>query len=194
MAITKDMMLLLPMPGGALQEIIIQQEYVERVILRSAEHEAGHVVAAHYCGARVLGITVGFDPVRGAQAQTGGMFVQALYQHAPWPIETVCMIKAAGPAADVLHHGEYDEVGASMDLRDIEAVSGVASLEPHLSKAKELLADHASELLRIRTALEASLATDKEWMLGILPNGNRGALLLDEAALLRCLIHEPTEV
>ena len=47
-----------PMAGYE-QEIIVPGEYVETVILRAAEHEAGHIIAAHHFNARVFGIAVG---------------------------------------------------------------------------------------------------------------------------------------
>jgi hypothetical protein len=49
----KDLMFLLPQIGYD-QEIIIQAEYVESIMLPALEHETGHIMAAHYYGARVL--------------------------------------------------------------------------------------------------------------------------------------------
>jgi hypothetical protein len=50
--------------NGREQEIIIPGEYVESIMLPAAEHEAGHVIAAHHHNPRVLGIAVGFIPTQ----------------------------------------------------------------------------------------------------------------------------------
>ena len=46
------------MTDGHEQEITIPAEYVESIMLPAAEHEAGHIIAAHHHNVRVLGIGV----------------------------------------------------------------------------------------------------------------------------------------
>jgi hypothetical protein len=48
----------LPMKGYQ-REIIIAAEHVESIILRAAEHEAGHIIAAYHFGA--LGLELRWD-------------------------------------------------------------------------------------------------------------------------------------
>jgi hypothetical protein len=51
----------LPLPNGLEQEVTILGEYIESIILRAAEHEAGHLLAAyHFYAALRAGIAVGF--------------------------------------------------------------------------------------------------------------------------------------
>lgn len=169
--------------NGREQEIIIPAEYVESIMLPAAEHEAGHVIVAHHHHARVLGIAVGFIP----ELEQRAMFLQALYAWKDWSIETQCVVKAAGPAADMLYLGEFGEQGASGDLRDIEHLTGKASLEPYLGIAKEILAGYPAQFKCIATLLHESLENVEERTLGFLPDHRIGALLLDEAQLSQCL-------
>jgi hypothetical protein len=178
----KDLMFLLPQIGYD-QEIIIQAEYVESIMLPALEHEAGHIAAAYHYGARLLGIGVGFMPERNQQ----GMFMVALYQSEDWTIETHCVVKAAGPAADVLFFGGFSEKGASGDLADIEGLTGKASLDPYLGVAKEILATYAEQIKCIAAALRERLENVEERRLGTLPGGRIGALILDESQLMQCV-------
>jgi hypothetical protein len=172
----------LPMNGHE-QEIIIPAEYVESIMIPAAEHEAGHIIAAHHHNARVLGIAVGFIP----ELEQHGMFLQSLYATKDWSIETQCVVKAAGPAADILYLGGFGEKEASGDLRDIEQLTGTASLEPYLSRAKEILARYPTQFKSITTLLRESLENVEERTLGVLPDGRIGTLLLDETQLMQCL-------
>lgn len=169
--------------NGVEHEITIPGDYVETVIVPSAEHEAGHIVAAHHNGARVLGIAVGFIP----ELEQRAMFLQALYSSKGWPPEIECVVKAAGPAADELYFGGYTEQGVSQDLRDIEQLTGIACLEPHLGAAKAILAGYADQIVRISTLLRGQLESVEEWTLGVLPGGHIGTLLLNETQLMQCL-------
>src|ERR1019366_847072 len=173
----------LPLMNGHEQEIIIPAEYVESIMLPTAEHEAGHIIAAHHHNARVLGIGVGFIP----ELELRGMFLQALYACKEWSIESQCVVKAAGPAADMLYLGGFGENEASGDLRDIEHLTGKASLEPYLGMAKEILAGYPAQFKSITTLLRESLENVEERALAVLPNNRIGALLLDEAQLMQCL-------
>ena len=169
--------------NGIEQEIILPPEYVESTMLPAVEHEAGHIVAAHHFGARVLGISVGFIPEQNQR----GMFFQAIYAWKDWSVETECIVKAAGPAADLLYQGKLDEKAVSMDLQDIRELSGIASLEPYLSLAKSVFEQYPDEFKCVVSALRKSIDSDEERTLGRLPNGRIGALLLDEAELMQCL-------
>jgi len=177
----------LPMNGFE-QEIIIPGQYVEQIMLPAAEHEAGHIIAAYHLKARVLGIAVGFLPERAKQA----VFLQALYG---WnensaeasDLQSQCIVKAAGPAADFLFRGGFTEQDASGDLADIKALTGQAEFEPFFGKAKTILSGYAREFDCIARALRAAIDSDAELTMQLLPTKTVGALLLDEPQLLRCL-------
>jgi len=163
------------------EQFAIPADYVESVLLPSAEHEAGHVIAAHHLNARVLGIAIGFAP------DEKQMFLQTLYQWKDSTVEDKCVVKAAGPAADILFNGGPDEQSARRDLQDIENLTGRASLEPFLGTAKSILAGYASEFRCITKAFRNALGLEEERSLGVLPGGDFGALLLDDGQLLKCL-------
>jgi hypothetical protein len=169
--------------NGYEQEIIIPAEYVESIIVPGAEHEAGHIIAAHHYGGRVLGIGIGFIP----ELEKRGMFLQALYQWKDWSIETQCVVKASGPAADILYFRGFSEAAASGDLRDIEELTGKASLEPYLGMAQEILVGYSTQLKGIATLLRESLENFEERTLGLLPDYRIGTLLVDETLLMQCL-------
>ena len=170
-------------PGnGWDQEVLIPTEFLRSVILPAVEHEIGHIVAAAHFGAVIFGIGVGFIPER----STDGMFFQAIYGWEECPAETQCIVKAAGLAADLIYRGRIDDEGAKGDLNDIEALSGVRSLEPYLSHAAELLFSYRSEIAWVAERLRAAL-TDGQWKRMIrLPNGRMVALFMDEAKLREC--------
>ncbi len=176
-----DLRLLLPIPGGD-QELFIPAALVSQVMFPSVEHEVGHIVAAAHHGAYVMGIGVGFirKPTR------RGLFFQAIYGWESCPTNIQCLVKAAGPAADLLYRGTIDESGASGDLTDIEILSGVRSLEPYLSDAQRLLSGYANEISWIAQRVKCALA-DGSWRRMVeLPNGSHAAFLIDEAELSRC--------
>jgi hypothetical protein len=165
------------------QAIIIPGEYVESIVLRAVGHEAGHIIAAHHHRARVVGICIGFIPERNRQ----GMFIQALYESKDWSVETCCVVKAAGPAADLLYQGGFSDESASGDLRDIERLTGRASLEPYLSMAKEILVRYPTQFRCIIAALSKAIETAEDCVLEVLPDNNVGAFLLDGEQLMKCL-------
>jgi hypothetical protein len=104
----------LPMDNGMEQEILIPAVYVHTIMIPAAGHEAGHGVVAHHYGARVIGIAVGFIPERRHQ----GMLLHALHEDkSDWSTETRCVVKAAGPAADLLIRDAINEQGASGNLQ-----------------------------------------------------------------------------
>jgi hypothetical protein len=177
------------MNGYEQEIIIIPGEYVESIMVPAAEHEAGHIIAAHHLNARGLGIAVGFLPDRSQQ----GMFLQALYGWKHASVETKCVVLAAGPAADILFRGGLNELGASGDLQDIEALTGQASFGPFLGLAKNVLAPYTSEFSCISEALRRSFEMKAERNLELLPTGHVGTLLLDEAQLMRCLSKGPSQ-
>jgi|NGEPerStandDraft_6_1074524.scaffolds.fasta_scaffold79383_2 hypothetical protein len=170
-------------PGnGWEQEVFVPTEFVRSVILPAVEHEIGHIVTAAHFGAVIFGIGVGFIPKR----STDGMFFQAIYGWEECPTETQCIVKAAGPAADLLYRGRIDDRGAKGDLSDIEALTGVRSLEPYLSQATELLSGYRSEIAWVAERLRAALI-DGQWRRMIrLPNGPMVALFINEAELREC--------
>jgi hypothetical protein len=165
------------------QEIIIPSEFVNGIILKGAAHEAGHIVVAHHLEARVFGIGLGFLPER----SNAGIFLQAIFGWRNATIENQCIAAAAGPAADLLCHGEVDEEAASGDLQDIAAFTGTASLDPYLNTAKTIISKHMDELTRITDALQRAVHAEGDRKMGLLPNGRTGALLLDERQLIWCL-------
>lgn len=180
----KNLKFWLPMNGYE-QEIIVPGEGVESVIVRSGEHEAGHVIVAHHFGAMVWGIAVGLRSVRDER----GMYVQALYALRNSTVENECVVKAAGPAADLLFHGGFDEISARGDLQDIENLTGQSSFEPFLETAKAILQQYTGAFRCITSALRYSLEAVTERNLVPLPTQveQMGALLLNQAQLMTCL-------
>jgi hypothetical protein len=152
--------------------------------LRAAEHEAGHLLAAyHFDAALLAGIAVGFLPER----QQDGMHLFAIYGWEGWSVETQCTVIAAGPAADVIYHGGFTEIGASGDLHDIQQLTGVESLEPYLTTAKGILVGYDEKFHCIAASLRQSVETMGERTLEQLANGKIGTLLLDESQVRACL-------
>jgi hypothetical protein len=169
----------LPLDAYRQQEIIVPAQYVDSIMLRAAEHEVGHAIVAHHYQARVFGIGVRM-PARGQN----GMTLFALYGSNGWSIETQCVVKAAGAAADVLYHGGFDDESASGDLRDIESLTGIAALEPYLSTAKQLLSGYADKLERTVTALRNAIVGPQQRTFEILPDNRVGTYFLNERELL----------
>lgn len=171
------------MPGyGWEQEVFITAEVVRSLILPAVEHEIGHIVAAAHFGAVIFGI--GLGPI--SERSTDGYSFQAIYGWEECPIETQCIVKAAGPAADLLYRGRLDDRAAKGDLNDLEALSGVRSLEPYLSQAMELLSGYRSEIAWVAERLRAAL-TDGQWRRMIrMPNGRLIALYIDEVTIREC--------
>jgi len=164
---------------GIEKEILIPAEYVDSIMIPAAEHEAGHAIAARHFGGRVFGIAVGFIP----EQDKRGMFFQVIYDHDDWPIVTQCVVKTAGPAADLLSNRPICERGASVDLKDIENLTGIRSFDPYLEQAKRLLHGYSQELEAVSAEIRKELTSPRDRYLGLLPNGRIGSLLIDEAAL-----------
>jgi hypothetical protein len=171
------------MPGnGWEREVFISAEFVRSVILPAVEHEIGHIVVAAHFGAVVFGI--GLGPI--SERSTDGWFFQAIYGWETASAETRCIVLAAGPAADLLYRGRIDDGGANGDLNDIEALTGVRALEPHLNRAAELLSGYRREIACVSERLRKAL-TDGQWRRMIrLPNGRLVALFINEAELREC--------
>jgi hypothetical protein len=165
------------------QEIIIQAEHVANTILPAAEHEAGHLVAAHYLGAEVVGIAIGFMP----GSPSSEMTLHAIYGWAQSSTEAECIVKAAGPAADILFYGGYKKLAASGDLKDIETLTGKASFDPFLEKAMDILRQHKANLECIADVTRVALGRQEDRTIGILPNGWNGSMLVERPQLLACL-------
>ncbi len=173
--------LLMPFNGGE-QEVFVPAEFVLSVILPAVEHEIGHIVAAAHFGALIVGI--GLGPI--SERSTDGWFFQAVYGWEEAPVETKCIVLAAGPAADLLYRGRIDEGAASGDLNDIEALTGTRSLEPYLERATDLLSEYRSEIAWVAERLSEAL-TDGEWRRMVrLPNGRLVVLFIDEPTLREC--------
>jgi hypothetical protein len=173
--------LLMPINGWE-QEVFVPADFVLSLILPAVEHEIGHIVAAAHFGAMIFGI--GLGPI--SERSMDGWFFQAVYGWESVPVETKCIVLAAGPAADLLYRGRVDDQGASGDLDDIEVLSGVRSLEPYLNCATELLSGYRNEIVWVAERLRAAL-TDGKWRrMTRLPNGRLVALFIDEAKLREC--------
>jgi hypothetical protein len=178
----KPLRLWLPVNGGE-QELIIPGAQVAIIAGPGGFHEAGHIVAAHHLGARVFGIALGAQPQRSERQ----MFLLSIYGWRGVPKEATCIAKAAGPAADFLFGGEINAMSAGGDLADIEVLTGISSFEPFLSQASKIVSDYYSAVLRIAEAVRRSVAERNEHWIGELPNGELGAMLVDEDELMRCL-------
>lgn len=175
--------------NGQEMPIVIDGDYVERVILPSAEHEAGHITAAHHLNARVRGIAVGFV----SYGTHGEMFLQAVYSWKQSTIQNKCVVKTAGPAADLFFHGEFDKEGAKRDLQDIQNLSGETSFDPYLEPAKEIISLRERECRCVAKALRYEIGLDVERTLEVGPDNYVATFLLDEAQLLSCLSALPGE-
>ncbi len=171
----------LPM-GGREQQLLIPKQYIDQILSPSGVHEAGHVLAAKLLGGTVVGIAISVIPERARE----GLFVNSIYGFQSAPVEVQCVVKAAGPAADCLFQGGLSEIAASGDLRDIEGLTGISSLEPYLTMATELLGPHESKVRLIASKMLANLSKVHDSSLRPLPNGWVGAMLLDETELLAC--------
>lgn len=79
------------------------------------------------------------------------LVIQAIYAWNGWSIENQRVVIAAGPAADMLYFGGFNE--QALDLLDIERLTGKSSLEPYLGRAKEILAGYAAQVKSITTLL-----------------------------------------
>jgi hypothetical protein len=156
------------------QELIIPGEVVDSLMLPAVEHEIGHIIAAAHFQAVLFGIGVGFLPERGKD----GIYFQAVYGWENCPLENQCVVAAAGPAADLLYRGAVDERAAIGDLADIERMTGVRALEPHLTAAKEILSRYPDEIAWASDMLRKELRSDVERNFIRLPN---------EKNLSRCL-------
>lgn len=172
--------ILVPILGGEC-EAFVPADFVESVLLPAVEHEVGHIVAAAHFGAIPIGIGIGLIPER-----SQSFHFQAAYGWEGWSTETRCIVSAAGPAADLIYRGAVNEAGASGDLNDIEALTGLRSLEPYLLKAQEILSKYNNEIVWTAAQLRSSLA-DGQWRKMIrLPNGKMVALFIDEAKFREC--------
>lgn len=169
--------------NGKEMPLIIPADQVESAILPSAEHEAGHITAAHHLHAEVLGIAVGIVP-NGTQ---GRWILQALYKWKDSTIRDKCVVKTAGPAADLLFHGAFDKKGAAQDLEDIRILTGEASFEPYLDSATEIISLRKNECTCVAEALKAEVTLDIERVIEIMPGKHVSTLLLCKAQLLKCL-------
>lgn len=168
--------------GGWDQEVFVPAEVVISMILPAVEHEIAHIVAAAHFGAMTVGI--GLGPI--SERSKDGWFFQAIYGWEEAPVETRCVVLAAGPAADFLYRGRVDEGGASGDLNDIETLTGVRSLEPYLSRATELLSGYRSDISWVAERLRAALTDGEGRRMIRLPNEQQVALFIDEAMLREC--------
>jgi hypothetical protein len=173
--------------NGKEMPLVIPGDQVESFILPSAEHEAGHITAAHHLNARVLGIAVGIVS-NGIQGQ---WILQSVYSWKGSTIEDKCVVKAAGPAADLFFHGEFDKEGAKRDLEDIRRLSGETSFDPYLEPAKAIIALREQECRCLANVLRHAIALDVERTLDVYPDKDVVTFLLDEAQLLRCLSATP---
>jgi hypothetical protein len=167
---------------GREEELLIPAEFVRAVILPGVEHEVGHVVAAAHHGATILGVGVGFIQRPGRS----GVFFQAVYGWEEVSAEIQCVVKAAGPAADLMFRGRIDDAGASGDLDDIEGLSGMKSLEPYLSEAQAILNRYRPEVGWLSARLRTALLDGQRRTMVLLPNGQSTAFFIDQRDLEDC--------
>ena len=170
-------------------------------MLRRVEHEPGHAVAAHHLGAMIIGIAVGFMPER------KGMFFYTSFgwgssnrpDYQRGALEDECIVKTAGPAAEVIFHGSFDSLGASGDLQDIGVLTKnpSPSFSPYMDKAQQLLRAHDEELRSISYLLETRIKERAGMLPGVTPieprtlvrltDGRMGDWLLTDSDLLSVL-------
>jgi hypothetical protein len=170
------------------QELIIPRQFISEILVASAVHEAAHIVAAHHLGGVVVGIAISQMP--GNEAV--GLFVNAIYGFESFQVDSECLVKAAGPAAEILFQGACSEITAREDVLDIEKLTGTASLEPYLTRAMELLRGHELEVKAVAAKMRENLGKIDNSTLGPLPNGWRGVLLVGSDELGLCLKERAT--
>jgi hypothetical protein len=114
-------------------------------------------------------------------------------------IEEECIVKTAGPAADLMFHGSIGKSEASGDLKDIGVLSNNPnpSFDPYMDKTQKLLRAHDEEVRTISHLLETriteqagilpSVTTDDYRTLVRLPDGRMGDWILSDADLMPLL-------
>ena len=85
---------------------------------RTAYHEAGHAVMALALGRPVDHVSIRPDAQRLGHCD----FRKPVFRPSEDWLEREMLISLAGPAAEGLFAGEYDEVGAAFDFRQAEGV------------------------------------------------------------------------
>ena len=168
--------------GESLQHLDTIPDYGVALMLRAAEHEAGHTIAAHHLKAGIRGIALayGSDPL-------AGLHIQSLCEWTESTIEAQCIVSAAGPAAQALYCGGFTDAEAQGDLANIAEMTGVRSLEPYLTAAKDILRNYPNQIKRIATLLRESFEKDEQCESEELVDGMFGWMLLDEDELMGCL-------
>jgi hypothetical protein len=176
-----NLRLVLPLQNGE-QELLVPASFVATVMLPGIEHEIGHIVAAAHHNATILGVGVGFIH----KPDRSGFFFQSVYGWEAVTIEVQCVVKAAGPAADLMFRGRIDDAAASGDLADIEGLSGMKSLEPYLSEAQAILNRYRPEVGWLSARLRTALLDGQRRTMVLLPNGQSTAFFIDQRDLEDC--------
>jgi hypothetical protein len=70
------------------QELIIPPQFVTEILIPSAVHEAGHIVAAHHLGGAVIGIAISQKPGQ----EDAGLFVNAIYGFTSFQVDLECVV------------------------------------------------------------------------------------------------------
>lgn len=188
--------------------VSIPEKYIIDVMLAFIAHEPGHAVVAHYLGAFVPGIGIGFWPETGLWF----FYTSILWGNKDCPgiheptVEEECIGKTAGSAAEQIYHGSYDVPSASVDLREIGelANNSTPSFDPYMDKALDLLHQHDVEVQAVMKRLEVNIRAEagllpgvvvnEHRVLGILPGKRLGIWLLDRDSLLDCLTPSPNQL
>jgi hypothetical protein len=166
-----------------LQEVLVPGNFIESVILPALHHEAGHIIAAHHFQGAVYGIAIALNPARSSE----GLTFQAMYEPINWTLRSRCIVKAAGPAADLKYRGAIDEAGASGDIHDIEGLTGISSLGPYIEAATAVLDGHGGALERVVVELQKAITGKGPRYSRLLPGGDLGVVLVDANRLRNCL-------
>ena len=134
-------------------------------------HEAGHAVVAAHFGADVLGIAFALE--------TAGFRAMALYNTPPpSSVDDLSVIYAAGSAGEQLVYGEYGDVGALGDRKDLERVGATLDYPTLVSRAQDILDNRRAHFDRVTTLVTERLHSSQEIRMGLLPNGMEGAFIL----------------
>lgn len=110
----------------------------------TAYHEAGHAVMALALGRPVHAVSIEPDRVRLGHCEIR----KGTFRPNPDALETAILILLGGPAAETLHQGDYCEVGARQDLREVQELAEMRAAGPkQVEKLQRRLMNKADAIL-----------------------------------------------
>jgi hypothetical protein len=161
------------LPDGSVDSLPPEAVEMLRLV---CPHEVGHAEVATYFGARVRGIAL--------TQTTGGLQAVAIYEtRIAMPLEDRWIIKAAGPAGEVVAFGRYGVLGASIDRQHVRAIGYLDDFELLVQKATSILQTRRIRFDRLVSLLKQKIESNEVLTMEPLRRDKLGVYLLDEAAL-----------